>query len=69
MAISTRMLMLIKNIYTLWALPRLLLPVTFFSRKNLIDPFVLFKVQGLKKDNNISMQNYFQFQSERQTTK
>ena len=30
MAQSTRLVMLIKNIYTLWGLPRLLLPVTYF---------------------------------------
>jgi len=35
MTISTRLLMLIKNIYTLWGLPRLLLPVTqiFFHKR------------------------------------
>jgi len=43
MAISTRLLMLIKNIYTFWGLPRLLLPVTHnFFCTNVIDPFVLF---------------------------
>jgi len=30
MAISTQLVTLIKNIYTLWVLPRLLLPVTYF---------------------------------------
>jgi len=30
MAISTQLVALIKNIYTLWGLPRLLLPVTYF---------------------------------------
>jgi len=38
MAISTQLLALIKNIYTLWGLPRLLLPVTYFFLINLIYP-------------------------------
>jgi len=45
MAISTQLVALIKNIYTLWGLPRLLQPVTYFFLTNLI----LIPHQGKKK--------------------
>jgi len=37
---STRLLILIKNIYTFWGLPRPLLPVTYI-RTNTLYPFTL----------------------------
>jgi len=44
MAISTQLIVLIKNIYSLWGLPRLHLPVTYFFLRNLIYP------QGINKE-------------------
>jgi len=43
---STRLLILIKNIYTLWGRKRFLLPVTYFPT-NLEYPFT-FRVTGIK---------------------
>jgi len=40
MARSTRLVILIKNIYTLWGRKRFLLPVTYFPT-NLVYPFTL----------------------------
>jgi len=45
-ATSTRVVMLIKNIYTLWGRKRFLLPVTYFQT-NLVYPFTL-RVTGIK---------------------
>jgi len=45
MARSTRLVILIKNIYTLWGRKRFLLPVTYFST-NLVYPFTL-RVTGI----------------------
>jgi len=45
MARSTRLLILIKNIYTLWGRKRFLLPVTYFPT-NLVYPFTL-RVTGI----------------------
>jgi len=45
MARSTRLVILIKNIYTLWGRKRFLLPVTYFP-KNLVYPFTL-RVTGI----------------------
>jgi len=46
MARSTRLEILIKNIYTLWGRIRFLLPVTYFPT-NLVYPFTL-RVTGIK---------------------
>jgi len=46
MARSTRLVILIKNIYTLWGRKRFLLPATYFP-KNLVYPFTL-RVMGIK---------------------
>jgi len=46
MARSTRLVILIKNIHTLWGRKRFLLPVTYF-RTNLVYPFTL-RVTGIK---------------------
>jgi len=46
MARSTRLVILIKNIYTLWGRKRFLLPLTYFPT-NLEDPFTL-RVTGIK---------------------
>jgi len=46
MAKSTRLVILIKNIYTLWGRKRFLLPVTYFPM-NLVYPFTL-RVTGIK---------------------
>jgi len=46
MARSTRLVILIKNIYTLWGRKRFLLPVTYFPT-NLVYPFTL-RVTGIK---------------------
>jgi len=46
MARSTRLVILIKNIYTLWGRNRFLLPVTYFPT-NLVYPFTL-RVTGIK---------------------
>jgi len=46
MARSTRLVILIKNIYTLWGRKRFLPPVTYFST-NLVYPFTL-RVTGIK---------------------
>jgi len=46
MARSTRLVILIKNIYTLWGRKRLFLPVTYFPT-NLVYPFTL-RVKGKK---------------------
>jgi len=46
MARSTRLMILIKNIYTLWGRKRFLLPVTYFPT-NLVYPFTL-RVTGIK---------------------
>jgi len=40
MARSTRLVILIKSVYTLWGRKRFLLPVTYFST-NLVYPFTL----------------------------
>jgi len=45
MARSTRLVILIKNIYTLWGRKRFLLPVTYFPT-NLVYPFTL-RVTGI----------------------
>jgi len=45
MARSTRLVILIKNIYTLWDRNRFLLPVTYFPT-NLVYPFTL-RVTGI----------------------
>jgi len=45
MARSTRLVILIKNIYTLWGQKRFLLPVTYFPT-NLVYPFTL-RVTGI----------------------
>jgi len=47
MAISTRLVMLIKNVYTLWGRKRFLLPVTYLPT-NLVYPFTL-RVTGIIK--------------------
>jgi len=49
MARSTRLVILIKNIYTLWGRKRFLLPVTYFPT-NLVYPFTL-RVTGIKTNN------------------
>jgi len=46
MARSTRLVILIKNIYILWGRKRFLLPVTYFPT-NLVYPFTL-RVTGIK---------------------
>jgi len=46
MARSTRLVVLIKNIYTLWGRKRFLLPVTYFPT-NIVYPFTL-RVTGIK---------------------
>jgi len=46
MARSTRLLILIKNIYTLWGRERFLLPVTYFPT-SLVYPLTL-RVTGIK---------------------
>jgi len=46
MARSTQLVILIKNIYTLWGRKRFLLPVTYFPT-NLLYPFTL-RVTGIK---------------------
>jgi len=46
MARSTRLVILIKDIYTLWGRKRFLLPVTYFPT-NLVYPFTL-RVTGIK---------------------
>jgi len=46
MARSTRLVILIKNVYTLWGRKRFLLPVTYFPA-NLVHPFTL-RVTGIK---------------------
>jgi len=48
---STRLVILIKNIYTLWGRKRFLLPVTFFLT-NLVYPFTL-RVTGITWKNAI----------------
>jgi len=48
MARSTRLVILIKNIYTLWGRKRFLLPVTYFPT-NLVYPIAL-QVTGIKMD-------------------
>jgi len=48
MARSTRLVVLIKNIYTLWGRKRFLLPVTYFPT-NLVSPFTL-RVTGIKRE-------------------
>jgi len=50
MARSTRLVILIKNIYTLWGRIRFLLPVTYFPT-NLVYPFTL-RVTGIKSRQN-----------------
>jgi len=47
MARSSRLVILIKNIYTLWGRKRFLLPVTYFPT-NLVYPFTL-RVTGIKR--------------------
>jgi len=47
MARSTRLVILIKNIYTLWGQKRFLKPVTYFPT-NLVYPFTL-RVTGIKR--------------------
>jgi len=51
MARSTRLVIPIKNIYTLWGRERFLLPVTYFPT-NLVYPFTL-RVTGIKRKNAI----------------
>jgi len=46
MARSTRLVILMKNIYTLWGRKRFFLPVTYFQT-NLVYPFTL-RVTGIK---------------------
>jgi len=48
MARSTRLVILIKNIYTLWGRKRFLLPVTYFPT-NLVYPFTL-RVTGINTE-------------------
>jgi len=50
MARSTRLVILIKNIYTVWGRKRFLLPVTYFPT-NLVYPFTL-RVTGIKTYKN-----------------
>jgi len=47
MARSTRLVILIKNMYTLWGRKRFLLPVTYFPT-NLVYPFTI-RVTGIKR--------------------
>jgi len=49
MARSTRLVILIKNIYTLWGRERFLLPLTYFPT-NLVYPFTL-RVTGINTFN------------------
>jgi len=51
MARSNRLVILIKNIYTLWGRKRFHLPVTYFPT-NLVYPFTL-RVTGIKRKNAI----------------
>jgi len=51
MAKSTRLVILIKNIYILWGRKRFLLPVTYFPT-NLVYPFTL-RVTGITRKNAI----------------
>jgi len=51
MARSTRLVILIKNVYTLWGLKRFLLPATYFP-SNLVYPFTL-RVTGITRKNAI----------------
>jgi len=58
MARSPRLMILIKNIYTLCGRKRFLLPVTYFPT-NLVHPFSL-RVTGIKISNtNLFSSNYF----------
>jgi len=54
---STRLVILIKNIYTLWGRKRFLLLVTYFPT-NLVYPFTL-RVTGIKIDIVIFGRTYF----------
>jgi len=51
MARSTRLVIVIKNIFTLWGRKRCLLPVTYFPT-NLVYPFTL-RVTGITRKNAI----------------
>jgi len=51
MAISTRLVVLIKNIYNLWGRKGFILPFTYFPT-NLVYPFTL-RVTGITKKNAI----------------
>jgi len=53
MARSTRLVILIKNMYTLWGRKRFLLPVTYFPT-NLVYPFTL-RVTGIKIEHILQM--------------
>jgi len=47
MARSNRLVIIIKNVYTLWGRKRFLLPVTYFPM-NLLYPFTLRRREGCK---------------------
>jgi len=61
MARSTRLVILIKNIYTLWGRKRFRLPVTYFP-PNLVYPFTLrvtgINMSGLYQIDKIEDNNY-----------
>jgi len=57
MARSTRLVILIKNIYTLWGRNRFLLPVTYFPT-NLVYPFTL-RITGITSDDRTVIIQYF----------
>jgi len=58
MARWTRLVILIKNIYTLWGRKRFPLPVTYFPA-NLVYPFTL-RVTGVKKSASLMEKFYEQ---------
>jgi len=53
MARSTRLVILIKNIYTLWGRKRFLVPLTYFPT-NLVYPFTLRVTGIMTSENNMS---------------
>jgi len=55
MARSTRLVILIKNIYTLWGRKRFLLPVTYLP-SNLVYPFTL-RVTGIKARTRLGLRS------------
>jgi len=62
MARSTRLVILIKNIYALWGRKRFRLPVTYFPT-NLVYPFTL-RVTGIKIFSTSVGQFYFRVSTE-----